>query len=248
MTTRAKYRGGRQSFFDDQQSFETVHRMAGLAYRDDFLGAGSATIPAAGAAVQGCDWVKKLVGGGAPTVAQLAAGGGGVIRCALDNTNEKQEATLYWNDAKAIDVTKGFVWEARVNLHVLPSAAGVQAAWGVSSSWIDGPDNAAEYLQFGATANGNVNMRSQDAVTQSSIASGLAVVADAFHVYRMDAFDLTDVKYFIDGQQVSANNALKFAAVGANAVLQPYFSVYKAAGVGVATLDVDYVKVWNDRQ
>ena len=32
------------------------------------------------------------------------------------------------------------------------------------------------------------------------------------------------------------------ASTGANAILQPYFSVYKPSGTGVATMDVDYVR------
>lgn len=249
MTTRSKFRGQVQQFYDDAQNYETVNRQAPLQYRDDFLGAGSAVIPAAGSAASGVDWVKKIVDtGGTPTVASLANAGGGVTRCALDATSEKQEATLYWGDAKALDVTKGFVWEARVNLHVLPSAAGVQAVMGVSGVWIDGPDNAAEYLEFGATANGAINMRSQDGTTQASVASGVTVVADAFHVYRIDAVDLTDIRYFIDGVQVSATSAIGFAATGASAILQPYFSVYKPSGTGVATMDIDYVKAWMNRQ
>ena len=248
MTTRAKYRGSVQTFYDDGQSYETVERMSGLRFIEDFVGAGAQVIPAVGSAVDGFPWVKKLVEtAGTPTVAGVANAGGGIMQCALDATSEKQEATLYWGDSKGLDVTKGFIVEWRANLHVLPSVAGVEAVFGVSSSWIDGPDNAAEYLEFGANGSGAINLRSQDGTTQNSIASGVTVVADGWHVYRIDAVDLTDIKYFIDGVQVSATNALAFAATGANAILQPYASVYKAAGVGVATLQLDYVKAFMNR-
>lgn len=248
MTTRAKYVGGVQQFHDDAQAHETVHRMAGLAYRDDFLGAGSLVIPAAAAAENGVDWVKKLVQtGGTPTVAGLANAAGGIVQCAIDATAEKQEATLYWGDQKGLDVTKGLVFEARAKLSVLPSAAQVQAVFGLAANWIDGPDNVAEYLQFGATGSGAILLRSQDGTTQSSVASGVSVLATDWHVYRIDATEVTDIRYFIDGVQVSVTKALAFAASGANAVLQPYASVYKSAGAGLGTLQVDYIKAWMNR-
>jgi hypothetical protein len=57
-------------------------RMSSLQYRDDFLGAGSAVIPAAGSAESGVDWVKKIVGAAPPTVGALANAVGGQIELA----------------------------------------------------------------------------------------------------------------------------------------------------------------------
>jgi len=248
MSTRAKFIGGVQQFFDDAQSYETVERMSGLRFIDDFVGAGSQVIPAVGSAVGGFPWVKKLVQtAGVPAVAGVANAAGGVLQCAIDATSEKQEATLYWGDSKGLDVTKGFVIEFRANLHVLPSVAGVEAVFGVSSNWIDGPDNAAEYLEFGANGSGAISLRSQDGTTQKSIASGFSAIADGWHVYRIDANNLADIRYFIDGSQVSQANTIGFAATGASAILQPYASVYKPSGAGVGTLQVDYVKAFANR-
>lgn len=248
MTTRSKYRGGVLRFFDDAQAYETVHQMNSLAWRDDFIGAGSVAIPAAGSPGNGVDWVKKLVGAGTPVVAGVANAGGGVMGCALDATSEKQEATLYWNDSRALDVTKGMVVEWRAKLAVLPSLSGVQAVLGLSAAWIDGPDNATSYLEFGANGSGLINCRSQDGTTQSNISSGTTVLATDWHVYRIDAVDLTDIRFYIDGTQVSATKAIAFAATGTAAVLQPYASVYKPSGAGVATWQLDYVKAWMNRQ
>jgi hypothetical protein len=231
------------SFYDDQQSFETVRRMSPLWWVDDFVGAGSVTIPAAGSAESGVAWVSKIVGAAPPTVAGIANGAGGQIACTLTSASQKQDAALYQGDQFNFDVTKGLVFEARIRLSVLPSVAGVQAVWGLSSAWIDGPDNASDYLEFGASGNGAILLRSQDGTTQNSIASGTTVLATDWHIYRIECFDLTDIRYYIDGGRVSANNAVAFAASGAAATLQPYLSVYKASGAGVATLLVDYIKL-----
>lgn len=247
MGTKAKYIGGVQSFFDDQQNFEMTHRMSPLWYRDDFLGAGSLAIPAAGSAENGADWVKKIVGAAPPTVAGVANAAGGQIACTLTATSEKQDALAYWNDQKGIDVTKGAIFEARVQLSVLPSAAGVQAVFGLASNWIDGPDNNTCYLEMGATASGALLMRSFDGVTTKSVAAGITLLNTDWAIIRIDASDITDVKYFVNGVQVSAAGLVNFAATGALAVLQPHFQMYKPSGTGVGTLTVDDVKIWANR-
>ena len=233
----------------DPTTQERVFKASPVHFDDDFAGQGDLVIPAAGSAVSGQPWVKKLVQtGGTPTVAGVANAIGGVLQAALDATSEKQEATLYFGDQKNFDVTKGLVIECRVNLSVLPSASGVQAVLGVASNWIDGPDNNAYYLEFGANGSGAINMRSQDGVTQNNIASGVTVVAGAWHIFHISAADPTNVIFKIDGAQVSTTGQLKFAATGTNAVLQPYLGVYKPSGTGVATLQVDYFRAWMNRQ
>jgi len=220
-----------------------VNLLANIAFLEDFLGAGKGTFPTS--ATQGLDWIKKLVEtGGTPSVAGVSAAGGGQVQLLIDTTSEKQEATLYWADNKGLDVTKGLVFEARVKLTTLPSAAGAEAVWGVSSSWIDGPDNAAEYVEFGITGTGGaVNMRSQDGTTQNALASGF--VADTnFHVYRIDCNVVTDIGFYVDGVRKNTAGQVGFAATGASAILQPYLSLYKASGAGNATMVVDYVRAW----
>ena len=246
MSTRAKYVAGVQSFFDDS-TFETVHKMSPLVFRDDFLGAGALVVPAAGSAESGVDWVKKIVGAAPPTVAGVAKAVAGQMALTLTSTSEKQDAVLYWGDNEALDVTKGLVFEAKINLAVLPSAAGVQAVFGVASDWIDGPDNNTCYLQLGATANGALLIRSFDGVTQLSASANVTLTTADWAIVRIDATDLTDVKMFVNGNQVTSNGQINFAATGSLAVLQPYFAMYKPSGTGVGTLKVDYVKAWMNR-
>lgn len=233
--------------FVDRNTHERVQILTDIIYRDDFVGAGSAVIPAAGSAESGVDWTSKIVGAAPPTVASVANAAGGQFACTLTAASQKQDAALYHGDVLAFDITKGLIWEARVQLSVLPSAASVQAIWGLSAAWIDGPDNAAAYIQFAATANGAVLMRAYDGVTAYSVASGVTLLNSDYKIFRIDATDVTDIKFYIDGVQVSANSAVAFAATGATAILQPYFSVYKPSGTGVATLKGDYVKIFANR-
>lgn len=249
MSTRSQYRDSILTFYDDATS-ETVFPVSPYYWEDDFEGPGTA-VPAAASPAIGYRWVKKIVGAAPPTVAVVTNGAGGQMALTLTSTSEKQDATLYANDARNTDATKNVRFEARAALSVLPSAAGVQMVMGLAGNWIDGPDNNLFYVEFGCTANGALLCRSQDGVTQKSIAaanSGAAVTLDtAFHTFRIAVFSATDVGFFFDGNRVNAVGSIPFAATGANAILQPYFAVYKPSGVGVATLTIDKASAWSNR-
>ncbi|MGH9641368.1 MAG: hypothetical protein ACRD3Q_02980 [Terriglobales bacterium] len=238
--------GDSQSFFDAATS-ETISRFAAVTLDEDFDGPGHTTIPTQGSPAAGYAWVQRLVKtSGSPTVGPVANSAAGIIRLALDSTSEKQEATLYANDALNWDMTKSAIWEARISNHVLPTGV-VEMVFGLQSAWIDGPDNASFYAQFEQLSSGAVNMRTKDGVNTLSFATGVTMVADAFHNFRIDATDPTNVRFFIDGAEVSTSKQLSFAATGASAILQPYASVYKASGVGVGSVDVDMIQIGMNR-
>jgi hypothetical protein len=143
------------------------------------------------------------------------------------------------------------VWECRAALTVPPSVAGAQVVFGLAAAWINGPDNNAKYLEFGCTANANLLMRSQDGSAQNSIAASKAgnVIAldTAFHVFRIDCNDVTDIGFYFDGDRVNARGSIGYTATGANAILQPYLSVYKTASASLGTLVLDKVDIWANR-
>ncbi len=227
----------------DKVTFERTDAPSAIFYNDDFMAAGKQTFPASVTAGQ--DWVKKLQGAGAQDATGVANASFGQVQCALAATSEKEEATLYWGDNRHLDITKGMVFEARIRLSVLPSVAGVQAFWGLAAAWVDGPDNNTRYLEFGATGNGTILMRSQDGTTQNGISTGQAVLATDFHIYRIDMTNPSDVGYFLDGVQLNAPGQIKY--VDTTTMLQPMFGVYKPSGTGVATLVADYIRVFSNR-
>lgn len=245
MATRSKFVGGTLTFLDNIQH-ERVMPMASVVLEEDFACAAPA-IPTT--ASLGFMFIKKTVQSvGAPAVARLANQASGVAQLSLDATSEKQEATLYAGDELNFDVTKGACFEARIKLSTLPTGV-VQAVWGLSAAWADGPDNLADYVEFGATGNGAILLRSQDGTTQNSVASGTTILATDWHTYRIECVDPTHLAYFIDGLQVPvAPTVMAFAATGASAILQPMMSCYKASGVGVGTMQVDFVRMWQNRQ
>jgi hypothetical protein len=234
----------------DLVSQETIARYSAVVVDDDFTGAGHASIPVQGSPAAGYPWVYRVVKtSGSPTVAPIANYSGGAMRLALDATSEKQEATLYANDVLNLDMTKCAIFECRVSNHVLPTG-NVEIVFGLQSAWIDGPDNASYYAQFqeAIAGAGLVNFRTKDGVNTLANASPATMVVDTFHIFRIDASNPANVRFFIDGVEVSSNGQMSFAATGANAVLQPYISVYKASGTGVGTVDVDMVQAAMNRQ
>lgn len=243
--TKGRYNGGVALQFDGATG-EIGDVAAPYEFYDDFTGPGVVP-PAAGSPAVGYSWVKKIVGAAPPTVALVANQAGGVIRAALAANSEKEDAALYWNDSLNFDMTKGSVIDFRIAFPVLPSAAAVQMVAGFSSAWIDGPDNASFYVEFGAKANGAISMRTKDGVTTNEIATGQTWLASVFHQCRLDLTDVTDVGFYIDNVKMNTPGQLKFAATGANAILQPYFSMYKASGTGVGSLDIDAVRAWSVR-
>ena len=238
---------GHTRCFYDQNTFETVARFQPCIVDEDFIGAGHASIPVNGSPATGYPWVQKTVKtAGAPSVAVIANSAAGIVALALDATSEKQEATLYANDQRNWDVTKNLSFETRLAFSVVPGAL-VETVFGLQSAWIDGPDNAAEYVRFQALASGLVNMQTFDGTTALTASTGITLAAGAFHVFRIDASDVTNVHFFVDGVEVSTAHYFSFAATAPNSVLQPYFSVYKASGVGTGTMQVDVIQAASDR-
>jgi len=239
--------GNDTSFFDDA-TFERVIPLKRVGFTNDFFGA-EAAIPTS--ANVGFPFIAKLVQtAGTPTAARVANAVAGVVGLALDATSEKQEATLYFGDSLEFDVTKALEFEFVLQLHALPSAAAVEMVWGMQSAWIDGPDNASYYVEFQCLGNGAVNVRTKDGVNTLSNAAGVSLTTTGQHIFRVDCTDVTNIQFFVDGAKVSPvppAALMAFAATGANAVLQPYVSVYKASGTGVGTIYVDAVRAWMNR-
>jgi hypothetical protein len=231
----------------DATTGETILRLSAVILDEDFIGPGHSSIPAFGSPASGYPWVKHTQQtGGSPTVAIVANSAGGVVACALDATSEKQEATIYANDQLNWDVTKSATWEGRIAFSVLPGAL-VEMVFGLHSAWIDGPDNASDYVRFQALASGTINYQKKDGVQTLSYPTSTILVAGAFYNFRIDATDPTNVCFFINGVQVNTPGQINFQATGGAAIMQPYCSVYKASGAGLGTMQIDSMQLGMNR-
>lgn len=237
----------------DAATQETITRMAAVMLDEDFIGPGHSTIPLNGAPATGYAWVQRTVKtAGAPTVAIVPNAGGGLVALVLAATSEAEEADLYQNDMLNWDMTKYASFETRLSMAVLP-ASSAECVWGLRSAWVSGPDNFAQYLDFQILGSGAVNVRIKDGVNSpQSYATGATLSAGVFHNFRIDISDPTNVMFFIDGVRVSptpgqSGYPMSFAATGAAAILQPYFSCYKATGTDVPAMQVDSVQLSMNR-
>jgi hypothetical protein len=252
MVTRATYRASIAYEYEDLTQ-ETVASAAPFQFGDEFVGAGhTAGIPAAGTPVAGYAWVKKIVGAAPPTVALVSNAGGGQIAAALTSASQAQEASLYFNDSLCVDTTKIGQAEWRAALSTAPSAAGVQAGLGLGSAWVGGQLNLAEYMFFGWTANAKLLIEALDGTNTFSLSAaqigGSAITSDtAQHIFRIDWSNSADIAFFYDGNRVNTVGSVTWGATGASAILQPWHTVYKPSGVGVATLTIDKVDIFNGR-
>ena len=68
------------------------------------------------------------------------------------------------------------------------------------------------------------------------------------HTFRIDMTTPSDVAFWFDGSRVNPVGSLNFTTTGANAILQPYLSVYRPSGTGLATLQIDKVDIGWMRQ
>lgn len=239
--------GNAQAEFDSA-SQETITRFSAAVLDEDFLGAGHlAVFPTV--ATAGYPWVSKTTGTGG-AVGVVANFAGGAAQVAITGATAA-EAILYALDQLNWDMTKYASFETRLALSVIPTGV-VEAVWGFSSVFVAGPDNVARYIEFQVSGNGAVNVRIKDGVSGvQTYASGITLAAGVFHNFRIDVSDPTNVAFYIDGARVSPAppaTRMTFAATGANAILQPYFDVFKgSATADVGTMQVDSVQVSMNR-
>jgi len=245
MRTACKYNWhntGRQVFYDNS-TFETLHGMYPITFYDDFLG-GDVVIPASGSEESGCFWTKKLVGAAPTTVAKAANVVNGVVLCSLTADDQKQDAAIHWDDQLPLSIAQGTILEARLALTTLPTVSSV-ASFGLWGAWGDG--GSAYRVGFEVPATGIVTCESDDNATDTAAASTVTMVAGTYYIFRIDCTTQTDIKFYINGARVCSSTTFANAASAANSKCQPHFGLYKASGVGLGVLAVDYVKVWMNR-
>lgn len=246
LPTSAKYVNGVIQW-SDPTTGEIVDSMDALVFYDDFVGAGHTSIPTSVSA--GATWCSKITKtAGTVTVSAVANGANGIISLITDATSEAQEAIFYTADQRAFNITKALKYEAGAQLGVIPTT-GTQASWGVSGAWASGgPASQTPYLRFRVSGSGAVFAESYDGTTATSVATGLTIATTTeWHIFRIDATVLTNIKFFIDGAQVCGSTTFAFAATGSGAAVQPFAEVYKASGTSVGTLNLDFISIAGSR-
>lgn len=179
--------------------------------------------------------------------------GGGVVTLPFDSDSNAEDAVLYWGNVRSINLKKAALFEARINFSVIPTT-GVAAVFGMAGDHNLDKDTITEGAWFRLQASSSLLIETDDTTTNNDDKdTGQDLTAGDWHVYHIDFRDLTDVKFYMDGEPMvdtAASPVTAFdmsALTDAEALMQPYFSLDKASGTGVGTMQIDYVKIWHDR-
>ena len=238
------YAGGQNSIFlsDNTTSPEVCLSVAPITFYDDFVGP-TVVFVANGNTITG-KWAKKVTGAN-ETVAGGSDGLNGFATLTLNSSTEIEQATLYANDEQNWLIGQGLVFQARVNFSVLPTGT-VEAYIGLNGATSSA--GSAYRCNFRCTGSGLIKCSTDDNSTDSGlITSGVTVVANQWVILTIDASIATSVKFYINGNRVASSTTFAYADT---TNVQPYFSLCKStAGVAtVGTMNVDYVRIWQNRK
>lgn len=244
MTTNARNINGKLTFFDRATGLWT-QRHSTYRYTDNFDTYTSIPTTAA----NGNPWESHIVGAAPPTVAFASVNGvGKVLACTHTADDQEQLAQAHWNDQLVISLDRSPVVQYWARCAVLPTLL-VDAHLGVGSAAnADGLGVATYNAAFVIDAAGAVSAVVDDNATPITASTGITMTLNQWYVFRMEFFDLTNVRFAINGNYVATSTAFDISAVttGANRLTQPTISTYKASGAGVGTIQVRRFDAWQD--
>jgi hypothetical protein len=174
-----------------------------------------------------------------------------VFGLTLTNANEKQYAGITFNNQHILDLDKGPIIEFRASVEVLPTDQ-AEIYMGVIGDWVEGPYAEADagaliHALFHFDGAGLCEIHTDDTVNETAaggVTTGITVVAQAYHIYRMDFTNAADVKFYIDGVGVATGTTFNMSQ-GTNVMVQPFAECHKEAGAGLGALYLDYIRMWS---
>jgi hypothetical protein len=234
MSTGARYENGLLRYFE-KSTQETVHVMAPLWWKDDFNNqALDSTI----------NWTALDTGDATEALVEDAPNG--VVALALAATSEAELAGLSWNDKRQLVLNQGLNIEYRYRYSVLPTGS-VIVAIGLAGDHNATFDTVAESIVFRSDGNGVITVETDDTSNETTkVATGVTVLTTDWIVARIDCTVITDIKFYINGNRVAGSTTFDMSTVPTLA-LQPYMRISKGVATTVGTVQIDSVKIWQNR-
>ena len=248
MTTKYKYRNGIWTLFESS-THESMPIGAPIQFHEDFKG----TTLTDGTTI----WTNKDISIlGATVRANLADQHGGVFQLGIVAQAEEEEAGLTMGDQLNFNLDKGFIIEFRAALNTLPTLL-TEIYFGIANNYVKGRLAAADegptvhaifhFSIFGAVAGGLCHIFTDDGSTDNAqVTTGITVVKDAYHIFKIDFTQIANVLFYIDGARVAPATTFDMSN-GSNVMVQPYMMIYKDGGAGLGDLYVDSVRIWSKR-
>lgn len=174
--------------------------------------------------------------------------GGGVITSIIDADNNAEDAVLYWGDITTIPVNKGAFMEFRARFTTIPTT-GVAVVMGMAGAHNLDKDTVAESAWFRLQASASLLLETDDTTNNNDDQdTGEDLVVDTWYTFQIDFNHIDDVRFYLDGSRLLPGTNFDMSNLtDTEAMMQPYFSLDKASGTGVGTLQLDYVKIWSPR-
>lgn len=235
MATRARWSLGRLLYFDNGTGTESLLPVSPVVFNDDFLGNTLNTV----------NWGTRDTG--AATEAVVADAPNGVLGLALDATSEAQLAGVDWADQRTLVLNQGLIFEARFRLSVLPTGS-VTACVGLCGDHNAAVNTVTQSMWFRADGSGAITVETDDNTNETSlVATGTTLTTSDWIIAKIDCSDIASVKFFINGNRVASGTTFNMSATPTLA-LQPVARIGKEAiATTVGTLQVDYIRAWQNR-
>lgn len=172
---------------------------------------------------------------GTPTTVALAADAPGRVVIKLASTGEAELNEVDFNGVVPFDTANPTIMEVKVTFDVIPAAAGQTVEIGLCNA----RGTKTGYLLFALTADGDLETKTKGTTPDGTSAdTGVNIVATNTKVLRIDATNDADIRYYVDGVDVTvAATDISDDATTAIRYKQPYFSVGKT---GTEATEVGY--------
>jgi hypothetical protein len=235
MSTKAKWISQLLHFWETATQ-ETTDVMCPVWMKDDFYGKNIDTTNL---------WVVKSTG--TPTAAAVIVSGQHQLDCNLAATSEIELAGLTQNDQKNFILNQNLFFEAKIQLQVTPTGV-VKMGVGLCGNHNAALLSIPQFMMFVANGSGALTLYTSDGtLTQSAIATGITLGTSDWAIVKIDASDITNVKFYINGNQVAAGTTFNMST-SSTLALQPTMRIGKeSATTDVGRLITDYVQVWSKR-
>ena len=186
-------------------------------------------------------WTLEITGT-TPTIANQNGGG---VKLTLTSTSEAQICTLYQNDVLWIPLLG--LQRMRFNALVGGIDAVTTLVMGLASGQNDTADsvttNAWFRMEGSASLTAIVTETDDNTTDNNDVATGATLAATSKEFIIDFSRGLSDIRFFVDGQQVSLGTTFSMAAATSSTYVQPFFQIQKASGTGVPTVTIGRVEL-----
>lgn len=240
--TRSEWERERLLFRDDVTG-EVILPVAQVVFHEEFLGAYFQKYTAN----EDTHALWKTVETNLNAAIELSADAvPGVLSIALDADDNDERGVVYWGDNEALSIDDGLVFEARVKFSVAQTGYTtlVIGLAGADNADADSIDTHAWFRVHNAAATALL-WETDDGTTDDNDNAAATIGATAWVLLRIDAFEKTAVKFYVDNLLVGTG--AMSALTSTTGKVQPYIAVQKSAGTGVGTLLVDKITCYAGR-